>query len=173
MLSMEHILNKQGITQSLRKQIASMLSATAPNRGICCRCGKGAEWQCRPEGLQKGCSGKRHSATAPNCGIRCRCGKRAEWQCRPEGLQKGCSGEKHSATAPNRGIRCRCGKRAEWQCRPEGLQKGCSGKRKLRNGTESREMLPLWQRGRQPTRQATKQANQADKKRRNKPKQAK
>lgn len=77
MLSMEHILNKQGITQSLRKQIASMLSATAPNRGIRCRCGKRAEWQCRPEGLQKGCSGKRHSATAPNRGKCCRCGKGA------------------------------------------------------------------------------------------------
>ena len=52
-------------------------SATAPDCGICCRCGKRAEWQCRPEGLQKGRSGKKHSATAPNCGICCRCGKGA------------------------------------------------------------------------------------------------
>ena len=89
-----------------------MLSATAPNRGICCRCGEGAEWQCRPEGLQKGCSGKGHSATAPNHGICCRCGKGAKGQCRPEGLQEGCSGKGHSATAPNRGICCRCGKGA-------------------------------------------------------------
>ena len=114
-----------------------MLSATAPNHGICCRCGKGAEGQCRPEGLQKGRSGKGHSATAPNRGICCRCGKGAKGKCRSEGLQKGCSGKGNSATAPNHGICCRCGKGTKGKCRPEGLQKGYSGK---------------WQRGRQPTR---------------------
>ena len=84
-------------------------SATAPNRGICCRCGNGTEGQCRAEGLQKGRGDESHAATAPNRGICCRCGNGTEGQCRSEGLQKGRGDESHAATAPNRGICCRCG----------------------------------------------------------------
>ena len=96
--------------------------------GICCRCGKRAEGQCRLQGLQNGCCGKGHSTTAPNHGICCRCGKGVEGQCRLQGLQNGCSGKEPSATAPIRGICCRCGKGTEGQCRLQGLQNGCCGK---------------------------------------------
>ena len=38
-------------------------SATALNRGICCRCGNGTEGQGRTEGLQKGRGDESHTAT--------------------------------------------------------------------------------------------------------------
>ena len=53
-------------------------SATALNRGICCRCGNGTEGQGRTEGLWKGCRDESHAATAPNHGICCRCGNGTE-----------------------------------------------------------------------------------------------
>ena len=84
-------------------------SATAPNRGIYCRCGNGTEGQGRTEGLQKGRGDESLAATALNHGICCRCGKGTEGLGRTEGLQKGRGDESHAATALNRGKRCRCG----------------------------------------------------------------
>ena len=172
MLSMEHILNKQGITQSLRKQIASMLSATAPNRGKCCRCGKGAEWQCRPEGLQRGRSGKsipqRHRIAEFAAVV-------AKGQS-DNAVQKACRKGTAEKDFPQRHrIAGNAAVVAKGQ-RDNAVQKAYregAAEKAFRNGTGLRNLLPLWQKGRQPTRQATKQANQADKKRRNKPKQAK
>ena len=54
------------------------VTATAPNRGICCHCGRRMERQSRSESSWQWFCGKGGTATAPNHGICCRCGRRME-----------------------------------------------------------------------------------------------
>ena len=53
-------------------------SATALNRGFCCRCGSGRKGHHASEGLQTRRTRLGDSATAPNRGVCCRCGRRGE-----------------------------------------------------------------------------------------------
>ena len=62
----------QGLQRGYTEKAAS---ATAPNRGFCCRCGKGERREDAAQGLQRGYTEKAAPATAPNRGFCCRCGK--------------------------------------------------------------------------------------------------
>ena len=98
---------------------AHLLSATAPNRVNCCRCGKGYAGNAAPERT----TGRGHksvpSTTALNRGNRCRCGKGNAGNAAPERP----TGRGHksvpAATAPNRGNCCRCGKGYAGNAAPE------------------------------------------------------
>ena len=90
-----------------------MDSATALNRGVCCRCGSGRKGHPASEGLWTRCTQPGNSATAPNCGFCCRCGSGRKGHPASEGLWTRCTQPGNSATAPNCGICCRCGRRGE------------------------------------------------------------
>lgn len=89
---------------------AHLLSATAPNRGKYCRCGKGYAGNAAPE--RPSCRGHKSipSATAPDRGKCCRCGKGNAGDAAPERP----TGREHESvpytTALNCGKHCHCGR---------------------------------------------------------------
>ena len=60
------------------------------------------------------------------------------------GLWRGYMGKAASATAPKRGFCCRCGKGRRREDAVQGPVERVHGKGCCRNGTESRNLLPLW-----------------------------
>ena len=95
-----------------------------------------------PKGLQEETQGICPTATAPNHGNHCRCGARRFKKQPHKGPQDGTLGICLTATAPNHGNRCRCGTK---KIEPAAKRPAGRDARNLpdRNGTESRESLPL------------------------------
>ena len=97
-----------------------------------------------PESLPGELLQDRHAATAPNRGKRCQCGKEPNEESVPESLPGELLLDGLAATAPNRGKRCQCGMEPDEESLPETPVDRATGRRTCRNGTESRETLPVW-----------------------------
>ena len=87
------------------------------------------------------------STMAQNHEICCRCGKGERREDTAQGLWKGYTEKAASATAPNRGFCCRCGNGRRKEDAAQGPVERAHGESGLRNGTESRVLLPLWKGG--------------------------
>ncbi len=120
-------------------------STTAANRGKRCRCGKPSHAAHRRQLPLEHLPSPPPSATAANRGKHCRCGKPSHAAHRRQLPLEHLPSPPPSATAANRGKHCRCGKPPHAAHRRQHPLGHHTVTTSIRNGSKSRETLPVWQ----------------------------